>query len=376
MMNKPDNHPERIITRREFIRTAIGYGMSAAAATTLATQLGFPMAYAAAEKLALTFFVFAGGTQPVLPKEVAKNYEKANPNVAIEIYESSNAVTYPKMKAARQANPDKPLVNFGYFNTPITYQGNKDGMWEPLSAERIPNIKDILPQYRRPNDVGAIFCVSPVGILYHKEKVKTPPTSWTDIWSNKEYKGHVIGFDYLWSYNGALQSVLLNGGDLAKPEAGFKAIADGADQFLTLVTSTEQAINLFAKGDAWVSIFSKGIQLQMVKAGAPVGFVIPKEGMVVIPLFLQIVQGTTKEQRAVAEAILNELLSPERVAQYCANEGYAPVSTKVKLPAQFAGEPAFQQENIAKAMNVDWAKLAEQETAYRQLWDRTVKARL
>ena len=375
-MIKPDEHPGRMITRREFIRRAGACGMNAAAATALAAQLGFPMTAAAATQLALTFFVFAGGTQPVLPKEVAKAYEKANPQVAIEIYESSNAVTYPKMKAAKQANPDKPLVNFGYFNTPITYQGNKDGMWEALNPERISNIKDILPQYRRPNDVGAIFCVSPVGIVYNKEKIKTPPTSWTDIWLNRDYKGHVIGFDYLWSYNGALQSVLLNGGDLAKPEAGFKAIADHADQFLTLVSSTEQAINLFAKGDAWACIFSKGIQIQMIKAGAPVGFAIPKEGMVVIPLFFQIVQGTTSEQRAVAEAILNELLSPERIAQYCANEGYAPVSTKVKLPAQLAAEPAFQQENIAKAMNVDWAKLAEQETAYRQLWDRTVKARL
>ncbi|MEO8132615.1 MAG: extracellular solute-binding protein [Betaproteobacteria bacterium] len=374
MINSDD--PARIITRREFIRKAIGYGMSAAAATTLAGQLGFPMAHAAAEQLAITFFVFAGGTQPVLPKEVAKAYEKANPQVAIEIHESSNAVAYPKMKAARQANPDKPLVNFGYFNTPITFQGKRDGMWEPLSAERMPNIKDILPQYRQPNDVGAIFCVSPIGIVYNKDRIKTPPTSWTDIWLNRDYKGHVIGFDYLWSYNGALQSVLLNGGDLTRPEAGFKAIADHADQFLTLVSSTEQAINLFAKGDAWACIFSKGIQLQMLKAGAPVAFAVPKEGMVVTPLFFQIVQGTTKEQRVVAEQILNELLSPERIAQYCANEGYAPVSTKVKLPAQLAAEPAFQQENIARAMNVDWAKLAEQESAYRQLWDRTVKARL
>ena len=156
MMIKSDD-AGRMITRREFIRTAIKYGMSAAAATTLAAQLGFPMAHAAAAQLAITFFVFAGGTQPVLPKEVAKAYEKAHPEVAIEIYESSNAVTYPKMKAAKQANPDKPLVNFGYFNTPITYQGKKDGMWEPLNPERIPNIKDILPQYRQPNDVGAIF---------------------------------------------------------------------------------------------------------------------------------------------------------------------------------------------------------------------------
>lgn len=370
-------NPDRSsITRREFVAQGTALGLSVGAASALAAAFGFPMSVRAAAQIRTTFFVFAGGTQSVLPKRVAAEYKKSHPNVEFELYESSNAVTYPKMRAAKQANPNKPLVNFGYFNTPITYQGDRDDMWEPLDQNRIPNITDILPQFRRPKDVGAIFCVSPVGLLYHKEKVKTPPTSWADLWSNPEYKGHVIGFDYLWTYNGALQAVMLNGGDIAKPQAGFKVLSDHADQFLTLVSSTQQAINLFSKGDAWVSVFSKGIQTQMVKAGAPVGFAIPKEGILVIPLFFQIVKGTTPEQRAVAEEIINELLSPERITEYCVNEGYAAVSTKVKLPKELASDPAFAPSTIANAMTVDWKKLAEAETEYRDLWDRMVKAKL
>jgi putative spermidine/putrescine transport system substrate-binding protein len=371
-----DRAGDAMISRRDFITRATAIGVSLRSATSLAAMLGFPLSVEAATQLAMTFFVFAGGTQSVLPKRVATDYKKAHPNVDFEFYESSNAVTYPKMKAAKQADPTKPLVQFGYFNTPITYQGDEDDMWESIDERRVPNIKDILPRFRRPKDAGAVFCVSPVGILYHKEKVKTVPTSWTDIWLNPEYKGHVVGFDYLWSYNGALQAVLLNGGDLAKPQAGFKVLSDHADQFLTLVSSTQQAINLFQRGDAWICIFSKGIQTQMVKAGAPVGFAIPKEGMLAIPLFLQIVKGIRPDQRAVAEEIINELLSPARVLEYCVNEGYAPVSTKVKLPDSMASDAAFDQGLLGKSMAVDWGKLAKMESEYRELWDRMVKAKL
>jgi len=368
--------PEAVITRRAFIERARALGLGAAAAGSLAATLGFPMTVQAAEELALSFFVFAGGTQSRLPRQVATAYQQRNPSTKIEIYESSNAATYPLMKAARQTNPDRPLVNFGYFNVATTSQGEIDGMWDDLDPARIPNLARVLPNLRRPGNRGAAFCVSPVGIVYNREHVRQPPATWLEIFTNPAFRGRVIGFDYSWQYSGVVPAVMLNGGDLSKPEAGFRFLAEHASQYLTLVSGTQQAINLFASGQAWVCIFSKGIQMQMTKAGANVGFAIPREGVMVIPLFLQIVKGTRPDQRAVAEQIINELLSPERVAQYCEAEGYAPGVSGVTLPPSMAAEPAFQPDTIAKSMRVDWGELARHDATYRRLWDRMVKARL
>ncbi|MCC7427750.1 MAG: extracellular solute-binding protein [Alphaproteobacteria bacterium] len=374
--NADDPARRKLITRRAFVERALALGVSAPAAATLAGTLGFPMTVAAAEELALSFFVFAGGTQSVIPRRVAAAYQQRNANTKIEIYESSNAATYPLMKAARQANPDRPLVNFGYFNVATTAQGDADDMWDSLDPARIPNLNNVLPNLRRPQNKGAAFCVSPVGIVYNRQHVRTPPTSWLEIFTDPAYRGRVVGFDYSWQYSGVIPAVLLNGGDLTKPEAGFRFLAERASQYLTLVPGTQQAINLFASGQGWICIFSKGIQMQMTRAGANVGFAIPKEGVMVIPLYLQIVKGTRPEQRAVAERIINELLSPERVAEYCISEGYAPGTTGVTLPPEMAAEPAFQASTIANAMNVDWAELGRQDAAYRRLWDRMVKTRL
>jgi putative spermidine/putrescine transport system substrate-binding protein len=375
-MTKPVDPAQATISRRAFVERATALGVAPAAAATLAATLGFPMSVRAAEDLALSFFVFAGGTQSVLPRRVAQEYQAANPGTKIEIYESSNAQAYPLMKAARQASPDRPLVNFGYFNVATTAQGDADGMWESLDEARIPNLASVLPNLRRDANRGAAFCVSPVGIVYNRERVPNPPRNWLEIFTNRAWRGRVIGFDYSWQYSGVLPAVLLNGGDLSKPEAGFRFLAENASQYLTLVGSTQQAINLFASGQAWLCIYSKGIQMQMSRAGANVDFAIPQEGVMVIPLFLQILRGTRPEQRVVAERIINELLSPARVAQYCETEGYAPGTSGVTLPPALAAEPAFQQETIARAMRVDWDELARHDATYRRLWDRMVKARL
>jgi putative spermidine/putrescine transport system substrate-binding protein len=54
----------------------------------------------------ITFFIWAGSNQGVVPREVFKAYREARPEVTIEELESTNAITYPKMVAARRTTPD------------------------------------------------------------------------------------------------------------------------------------------------------------------------------------------------------------------------------------------------------------------------------
>jgi putative spermidine/putrescine transport system substrate-binding protein len=155
-------------------------GLSLTAATSLVSNLVFPMD-AAAAGLKLTIFLWSSGQWGTVGKETIAEFQKTNKDVSIELYESSNAVTYPKMRAAKQANPDKPLVNFGYFNVAVTYKGDRDGMWLSLDEKRIPNMNDIFPAYHRPDNLGVSHSLSTLGLVYNTEKVKNPPTSWSDV---------------------------------------------------------------------------------------------------------------------------------------------------------------------------------------------------
>ncbi len=362
------------MTRRDFLAMAAAMGAGGVAAE-LARELTFPVP-ARAASLALTMFLWSGGEQGTVGRETVADFLKSRKDVTFEYHESSNAVAYPKIRAAKEANVNKPLVNFGYFNVDVTFKGDLDGMWLPLSEAHMPNMKDIFPGFRRPGDHGVGFAFAPIGIGYNTQKVKTPPTSWTDVWGNREYKGRVVLFDYLWPYTGVIMAARLNGGSEKNPDPGFEVWSKHTEQILALVTSTQQAQNLMAKGDAWITIWTKSNIQQWADAGVPVAFAVPKEGMIPFPLFFQVVVGTTAEQKAVAEAILNMLLEPARLARHCDLTGVAPASKSVKMPDRFAKDPAYQKENIEKAIHLDWGTLASMDGYYREKWDRMVKARL
>jgi putative spermidine/putrescine transport system substrate-binding protein len=111
----------------------------------------------AAGKVKLTMFIWAGANQGVVPREVVANYLKTHPDVEIEFWESTNAATYPKMLAAKQADPKAPLVNFGYFNVDLANRGDTDDMWVPMDPARIPALSKLPQGLRRPGNRGLGF---------------------------------------------------------------------------------------------------------------------------------------------------------------------------------------------------------------------------
>jgi putative spermidine/putrescine transport system substrate-binding protein len=365
----------KTITRREFIKQGTAMGLSLAAATSMASNLLFPVD-AKAASLKLTMFLWAGGEQGTVARETWTEYLKTHDNVEVEYYESSNTVTYPKMRAAKKANPNKPFVNFGYFNVDATNKGDLDDMWHPISEKRVPNMKDVYPANRRPGNKGVGMGLSPIGLAYNTDKVKEPPTSWADLWANDYFKGRVILFDYLWPYTGVLMASRLNGGNEENADVGFETWSKHTDQILALVTSTAQGQSLIAKGDAWLTVWAKGNIQQWKDAGVPVEFVVPKEGMEAFPFYFQIVNGSTPAQVEVAEDIINMLLDPVSLGRFCDLNGVAPVSDKVKLPARMTNDPAFQKENLQNIVPLDYAAVARNDAKWRDMWDRMVKAKL
>ena len=162
------------ISRRELLGKAGSLGLLAAGAGALPalTAACAPSGSSSSEPVNLTHFIWVGGGQGVVPREVVPAYEKAHPNVHIELYEGTNAVTYPKMVAAKEADPNKPLINFGFYNVDATVKGTKDDMWLSLDEKKIPNMKGIFPGFKRPENKGIGWGMSAIGLIYNKNMVK------------------------------------------------------------------------------------------------------------------------------------------------------------------------------------------------------------
>ncbi|MFB8374426.1 ABC transporter substrate-binding protein [Paenibacillus taichungensis] len=331
------------------------------------------------DKVKLTMFIWAGSNQDVVPKEVVANYVKEHPNVEVTFEESSNAVMYPKMVAGKQADPNNPVVNFGYFNADATAKGLNDDMWEPLDTSIVTNIKDIPEQFHKPDNKGVVWGVSSFALVYNKDLVKTPPTSWNDLWDNEEFKGKTALWDYMfYSYISPLLAVKGQelGASYENPEPAFQFWADHSDQIGTLVTSNDQLKALLESGDALIAPFSAQVAQTWIDGGSPLAVAYPSEGAISFPYTLQVVKGSTPEQTRVANEIINELLSAEALSQYAEATGTPVTSTTAAVPDKYKDDPSFSVETQSNGINPDWDVLAQNSSSWKELWDRLVKTKL
>ncbi|MEJ8306315.1 ABC transporter substrate-binding protein [Saccharibacillus sacchari] len=333
-----------------------------------------------AGKIKLNMFIWAGANQDVVPKKVVAEYVKEHPNVEVEFTESSNSVMYPKMVAGKQADPDNPVVNFGYFNADASAKGVSDDMWEALDPSIVTNMADIPEQYHTSDNKGIVWGVSNFALVYNKDLVKTPPTSWSDLWDNPEFKGKTALWDYMF-YAYISPVIALEGEKIGatyeNPQAAFEFWGEHADQVRSLVTSGDQLKNMLVSGEALIAPFSsQTAQTWIDDEGAPLAVAIPKEGFVSFPYSLQIVKGSTPEQIRVANEIINELLEAENLTQYAEATGTPVTSTKAAVPDKYKNDPSFSVDEQNKGINPDWAQMAKSASEWKDLWDRLFKTKL
>jgi putative spermidine/putrescine transport system substrate-binding protein len=325
-----------------------------------------------------TMFVWVGSNQGVVPREVREAYLAENPNVSIELLEGTNAETYPRIKASLEMTPDQPLVNFGFFNVDATTKGTVDEVWLPLDPEKVPNLNNILDAYRRPDDIGVFWGLSGVGLVYHKELVDPPPTSWNDLWDPK-FAGKVAFWDApAWSFNGLVATARLNGGGEDNITPGMEIYAEAArnGHIHSLFNANDTLRQLMVAEEVLISVFFKGIMAPWEAEGAPIGYVVPEEGQIAFPLGFQMVRGSTEAQQDVAQEMINLMLERETLRRYCNLTASIPAAKDMVLDPPWDTDPAYQPEAIENAMQLDWVKIAEMNDEWVEQWNREVVANL
>ena len=327
----------------------------------------------AQEDVQITFFIWAGSNQGVVPMEVIEAYRKDHPNVTIDVLESNNSITYPKMVAARRTTPDDPLVHCGFFNVDSMNKGDVDDMWEPITTELVPNMEHVIDRYIRPENKGIGYQMSGIGLLYNKEKVEVPPTSWTVLWEEGNDK-QVTFFDY--DTRMIAIAARLNGGDEHNPDPGFAVWAEHADNLRALVDSNDGVKNLLVSGDALYAPWFSSLANVWISEGAPLGFAVPKEGLIAFPIYLTIAKGTTEAEQKVCGDLLNELLEPENAARYGEMTFAVPVTDNAALSEAQRNNPLLSLEAAENAILLDYKHIAEMTGEWRERWDREVKFKM
>ena len=182
MYDETDNTRESSgINRAELLKRAGGMGALLAGGSLAGLLEAMNATAATKDSVTVTEFCWVGSGQDITPFAVRAAYQKAHPDVKINMLQGTNAETYPKIVTSLQVDPNNPLVNFGFFNSQLMWQGVVDKTWVPLPTAKIPNLKNVLPNFRIKNNMGVFFASSPIGLMYN-----------TQIFKQKGWKPHLL----------------------------------------------------------------------------------------------------------------------------------------------------------------------------------------
>jgi putative spermidine/putrescine transport system substrate-binding protein len=375
MQDPTDATTGKKLSRRDVLAAGgAAVGALAVGADPIRAVTARPRRRVAPANVNVKMFVFLGGALEVMPRRFKDWYEGRNPNVTIEIYANSNTVGYPLMVAAKRQDPTKPFVNMGFFNAQTTAQGDLDDMWQVLDYGSLKNAKDILPVFQRSNRKGIGIGADQLGLVYNKTQIRRVPRSWRDLW-NDEYAGQLTFFDYYWQ--AVYAAARLNGGDLRHMTPGWNLWRQRAKQQIrTIVTSNPQYVQVLTNGTAPFTSYFLGTATQWIRQGAPLEYVVPSEGAINVPVYLQSVKGNTPQQTEVCRDIIDKMLSPTWCGGWMNTTIEVPANSKVKLPAEFSRMPGFQKQTIDKLWKPNYQVVAKAIATWRRQWDQDVKGRI
>ena len=336
-------------------------------ALTLGALHAFPgLGFAQARRL--VFATFTGSWEEAHKDVLVPAFRKANNNAEITLDPMLSVDQIAKVKAAMSNPPiDVMLHDPGPALVAID-----QGLVEPFPVAASAHYKDLIADAQDANGPAPFFQV--VGITYNPEKIKTPPTSWADIWK-PEYKGRV-GITNLNSTLGTgwlVEIARSRGGSEANVEAGFKAIEELKPNLAAVASNPGALATLYQQGQIDIGPGNFNA-IQILKArGVPVEFVAPKEGAIAFKTTIHMVKNSPNKE--MAAKLIDAALSPEVQAKLMDSPYLiVPTNTKVKMGGEIAKVLAKDHDEMKqKFVFQDWKKINEQRAGWIEKFNRDIK---
>jgi putative spermidine/putrescine transport system substrate-binding protein len=328
---------------------------------SLLLMLAFFPAPALAEE-ALRVLAWPGYADPDLVQTFEQRY-----NVKVEVtLISSDDAMWERLSTRQGGDFDVFAVNTAELQRYID-----SGISIPLTPANIPNTAKQLPRFRdlsaipgvtRKDAVYAIpYTYSEMGLIYDRKSFKTPPDSFASMW-DKRFKGRVLAYQGS-VHNFSLAAMVLGlespfhiaGTDFSWVS---RHLVELRRNVLSFYSQPEEAAELFMQNRIALLFANYGSQQvsMLQKAGADIGYVIPKEGALAWLDCWSLTRGA--KNRKLAEAWINYMLE-------------APVSRALTerqgLPNTLEDPPT-----VHRADKIIWLEQVEDVARRASLWDRII----
>lgn len=320
----------------------------------------------------LTVTAFAGPWGELFKSSFIEPFEK-DTGVKVNLVPGASADWLTKLRAANGKNPPFDVLAF----TPDAARPAAAGsLVAKLDTGKLPRWGELDTVLAEKAGVDGTFYGVPLttgstGLMYRKDKVKTAPTDWTDIF-NPEYCGHVALPPL--TYNPGLEFfsalVTSTGGKLSNPSDVDKAFTQLAKLKGCVSSYPANAGNVQAaieNGDAWVVPYWDGRAFAIEQAGTQVGFTYPSSGAVGALTSYYIASGTTKSD--LAYKFLDYLTKPEYQKKFGEGNWYAASNDTISYSPAFEQRIKHGPEVYAKFNWVDYTVATPKLNEWQQRWN-------
>ncbi len=263
-------------------------------------------------------------------------------------------------------------TNFDVFavNTAELQRYIDRGISVPLTPADIPNTARQLARFSKLSEIPGIirngqayaipYTYSEMGLIYDRKVFRTPPDSFAVMW-DKRYKGRVLMYQGS-THNFSLAALVLGLHDPFHIAAGDfsrlgRHLVDLRRNVLTFYSQPEEATQLYMANHAVLLFGNYGAQqVQMLqKAGADIGYVIPKEGALAWLDCWSLSKGVRNKK--LAEDWINFTLEARISHALTERQGLS---------------NTLEESSVAQNAKLIWLQQVEDSAKRARLWDRII----
>lgn len=343
------------IARRTFLGTAAGAAVISPYAT----------AFAQAQDLIVNGY--GGSWEKFWRESVLPDFEKKS-GIKTK-YDSGLARTWTAN--LRAAGVAKPPYSFIMMNEIFASLLRGEGYFEPWPLDKVPNLRHVHPEAKNADNNGVFAMISPIGLGYRTDMVKKAPTSWKDLWENPEVKGK-IGMYQIGNSAGYMFLMLISkiyGKGALDFDAGFRQI-EKLKPFPQVDFSGTMG-QLITRGEIAIGILDLPEVVRLRRAGAPVAFAAPAEGMFMFEQSFNLLKNGPSKDAACK--YLDYMLSVEVQRRAVAEFFVTSANVNVTIPDDLKSVLPIGVNDIGKILKWDWAAANAQRDTVTERWNRLMR---
>jgi iron(III) transport system substrate-binding protein len=285
-------------------------------------------------------------------------FVKKYPNVTFDYYSTGAGKLMAKIATERQAGKIAADIIWT-SEIPDFYKMKSEGILAKYVSPEVKNIKSTMIDpdgYFTPARLGTL------GLAYNTKKVKQPPKSWLDVLDKRFHGGLGIANPAL--SGTAMVSVAMIVGNL-----GWNYIEKIKANDSIMGQGSGQVVDDTASGDLMLCLGVDYIVIDKMKQGADLGFVYPKE-MLVIPSPIAIFKDT--QNLDAAKKFIDFVLSKE-AQTIVAESGTIPVRPDVPVIKGYG--LVSPDEAVKRSMKIDYQKMIVEKESIIQKFSTIMRAK-